>query len=290
MLRGDKCNLFLTSQGRLLGIRGGWVFALPDPDAGHKHSLRPLFAIQGDCVLHGGIHEASDGWIYFGEYFRNAERGPVRIWRIAPDLSQWEIAHEFAPGQARHVHGVYGDPFDPSAIWAAVGDEDGECYLYCTRDRFAHVDQFGDGTQLYRAVRLFFTPKHICWLTDSNLAQNYACRLSRQDGVLEVGQKVDNSCWYGATLSDGLMVAFTTVEEGPGILSNESQVLTSRDGFHWQEAYRFTKDRWRPMSLFKFGVISCAEGPMPPGELYISGEALQGLEGRSGILRWEESA
>lgn len=274
-MRADKCNLFVNRAGRVLGIRSGWVYALAD------QNLQRLFPIQGDCVLHGGICEDDDGWSYFGEYFMNPERKPVRIWRVDETLSRWETAHEFPAGKIRHVHGVYRDPYDSSALWCTVGDYAGECFLVRTRDRFQTLDWFGDGKQLWRAVHLFFTPEHVCWLTDSNLEPNHACRMSRRDGWLETGQALDCSGWYGTTTREGLHVAFTTVERGPAIRRKESSVLVSRDAFRWEEVFSFKKDFYRPMQVFKYGVISCPAGMMSADDLWISGEGLVGLDGAS---------
>jgi len=274
--RADKCNVYVNAEGNLLGIRSGTVYTFQGTD-----SLQPLFKIQGDCVLHGGICEDNDGWSYIGEYFRNKERGPVRIWRVTEEMGDWEVAHLFPAGSVRHVHGVYRDPSDPEALWVTVGDGQDECYLFRTGDRFRSIEQFGDGTQTWRAVRLFFTKDWICWLTDSHISQNHACRMNRRTGELEIGQEIDCSSWYGATTTDGLHVAFTTVEPGPAIHRNQASILTSRDGFHWEELTSFDKDFWRPMRLFKYGVLSCPSGPMKSDSFYISGEGLVGLDGSS---------
>ena len=274
-MRADKCNVFVNSASNVLAIRGGRAYALRDG------AFTLLKEIQGDCVLHRGICEDEQGWTYFGEYFMNPERTAVRIWRVNPAMDQIEIAHEFAPGSIRHVHGIYRDPYDPQALWAAVGDFKGECYLIQTRDRFQTVKTFGDGSQIWRAVSLFFTKNHVCWLTDSNLEQNYACRMDRKTGKLETSQELDCSSWYGCTLKEGLTVAFTTVERGPAIKRNESSVLISRDAFHWEEVFTFKKDFWRPVQVFKYGVISCPSGEMSLHDFWISGEGLVGLDGCS---------
>jgi len=60
-----------------------------------------------------------------------------------------------------------------------------------------------------------------------------------------------------------------------------SEVLVSRDAFHWETLHAFKKDWYRPLQLFKYGVISCPSGMMSQHELYISGEGLVGLDGKS---------
>ncbi len=274
-MRADKCNLYVNRLGSVLGIRGGWVYAL------REGALTPLFQINGDSVLHRSFAEDAAGNIYFGEYFMNSERGAVRIWRVAAALDTWEIAYEFPAGSIRHVHGVYRDPYDEEGLWVAVGDFRGECFILRTKDAFKTLERYGDGEQIWRAVKLFFTEDHVCWLTDSNLELNHACRMQRRTGKLEIGMDIANSGWYGTTTREGLHVAFTTVEKGPGITSRFSEILVSRDAFHWESIYAFKKDWYRPVQLFKYGVVNCPSGLMSQHDLYISGEGLVGLDGSS---------
>lgn len=274
--RADKCNLYINSLGRVIGIRAGIVYSIEK-----NQPFKPLFPIQGDCVLHRSICEDSLGWTYFGEYFMNPDRRPVRIWRISPDLKRWEVAHEFSPAQVRHVHGVYADPYENGAFWVTVGDLEGECFLLKTTNRFQSFQQFGDGSQDFRAVNLFFTSHSICWLTDSNLKINHAFRLDRKSSRVEKGQELDASVWYGCSTREGVFLSFTTIERGPAIRSQSSAILVSEDAFHWQKVYEFKKDFYRPFQLFKYGVISCPVGEMSLNDIYLSGEGLVGLDGCS---------
>jgi hypothetical protein len=270
--RADRCNIFVTSAGKILGIRGETVYRV------EENRVIPLWQIQGDSVLHRGICE-HEGQVYFGEYFRNSARGPVRLWRVDPALKIWEVAHEFPAGQYRHIHLVSSDPYEPHALWVAVGDDDGECFLLRSTDGFRTHERIGAGTQLWRAVSLFFTPTHICWITDSNLQQNYACRMDRQSQQLEQGQAIPAPGWYGCTTTEGLHIAFTTVETGPGVQTDRASIYVSRDAFHWQPVWDFVKDRYRPVKLFKYGVINCPSGKNSAARLYLSGEGLVGLDG-----------
>lgn len=273
--RADKANVFVNRAGSVLAIRASVVYRLG------PNTLEPLFRIAGDSVLQGSICEDTEGWAYFGEYFMNPSRNPVRIWRLDPALQQREIAHEFAPGTIRHVHGVYRDPFDETVLWVTTGDEDGECYFFRTTDRFGTVEQIGDGSQSWRAVRLFFTSTHVCWLTDSPTEANAAYRMDRETRGVERGMEMDAPFWYGAQTSDDLCVCFSTVEPGEAVRRRQAGIFISRDGFRWEEVGSFQKDRWAPMKLFKYGVISCPSGSMQASSFYLSGEGLQRLDGIS---------
>jgi len=271
MARADKCNVYVNRLGNILAIRAGSVYAIEN---GQPHWL---FSIQGDSVLHRSICEDEDGNFYFGEYFMNPDRRPVHVWQVAPDLNGWQPAAEL--NGTRHVHGVYRDPFHPEQFWVTAGDFDGECRILRTNDRFNSFQTYGDGGQNWRAVNLFFTPDHVTWLTDSNLERNHAWRMRRQNGRLEMGQAVDAPVWYGCTTIEGLHVAFTTVEQGAAVLSHESEVLISEDAFQWQRIFAFKKDFWKPVKVFKYGVISCSSGAVSQKALYLSGEGLVGLDG-----------
>jgi predicted dehydrogenase len=100
--RADKCNVFVNSKGAVLGIRDGVVYAM-----GAGRTLVELFRIQGDTVLHRALCEDGEGWTHLGEYFQNPHRGPVRIYRVSPDLDDWEVAQEFHAGSIRHVHALH---------------------------------------------------------------------------------------------------------------------------------------------------------------------------------------
>jgi hypothetical protein len=272
-MRSDKCNVYVNKFGYILGIRSGIVYRI------EKEKSIPLFTIQGDCVLHRSINEDDDGNFYFGEYFMNPGRQPVNIWRVSSDLTQWQKMHEF--NQIRHIHGIYRDLFSEQAYWVTVGDFKGECYLMKSDDCFRSFTHFGDGSQNWRAVNIFFTSGHVNWLTDSNLEINHACRMNRKNGELEIGQALDSSAWYGCTTIEGSHLAFTTIERGPAILSDESSVLISEDAFHWDKIFSFKKDPWKPVQVFKYGVISCPSGEMSIKSFYLSGEGLIGLDGVS---------
>ena len=273
IMRSDKSNIYVNKFNKVLGIRGGQVFAIEDNQA------RFLFSIQGDCVLHRSIVEDKDGFIYFGEYFMNPDRKPVRIWQVSPQLDSWEIASQF--DEIRHVHGIFLDPYKPDEFWVTVGDFMNECYILHTADRFSTFHKYGDGSQQWRAVNLFFTSHHVCWLTDSNLEQNHACRMHRESKQLEIGQTIDASVWYGCTTQDQLHLAFTTIEKGPAIMSDESEVLVSQDAFQWVKVHSFKKDFWRPVKIFKYGVISCPSGKISSDDIFLSGEGLVDLDGMS---------
>jgi hypothetical protein len=274
LLRADKC-LVVPHAGSVIIIRGGHVYRW-------CKELKMLGKIQGDCPLHASSCIGSSGALYFGEYFMNPERGPVKILKLEPGADQIFAAHVFPAGQIRHVHGIYKDPYHQGRLWVTVGDNDGECYLHWTDDEFVTLNRVGDGSQQWRAVGLVFTSEKVIWGTDSPHQPNYFVSLDRHSGRLELGQPVDGTVWYAGTTSDGVFFASSSVEKGPGVTTDQARVYLSRDGVRWESRATFTKDAL-PMPLFKWGTISFPSGSFPSNRIWISGEALCRLDG---VSRW----
>jgi hypothetical protein len=273
-LRIDRCNVRPGAEGRLLAIRGGRVYRIEDG------ACEELCTIQGDCLMNRAIAEGSDGSLYFGEYFTNSERRPVRIWRITGDLRAAEVAFEFERPRVRHVHAVHADPDVPGRLWATTGDFADECFLFFSDDGFRSVERVGDGGQTFRAVGLVFQPERIVWLTDSHVEQNRIVSLERRSGELRFHGELPSSTWYTARTSDGVLLATTTVEPGAAIRTRRARLLRSSDGLAWREALAFDKDRL-PMRFFKFGSLALPSGRFSSQAFWISGEGLAGLDGAS---------
>ena len=271
LLRLGRSALFETRSGALLAVRAGTAYRV-DPDG-----VTPLFRIRGRAPLHGGLAEAG-GSVYFGEYHTNAGREPTTIWRVRSDLGSWEPALRL--DDVRHVHQICGDPYD-GALWATTGDRDGECFLMRSTDGFRTVERFGDGSQGFRAVRLFFTGDHVSWITDSETSQNHAARLHRRTRTVDRGQCFPSPAWYGTTTTDGLHVAMTSVERR--VRTQQARIWVSRDAWTWTVAHSLRKDAY-PF-LFQSGNFLCPSGALSSDRLWVSGLALRGLDGSSVRLK-----
>jgi hypothetical protein len=279
LLRAEKCNVYPTREGKLLGIRKGWVYSLAEPGGAPP---RALFQINGACVMPRAIAEDPDGNLYFGEYFGNPDRGPVRIWRVDPLLESFGIAYTFPAGATRHIHAVHTEPFMPGRIWVTMGDFQDECYLAYTDDDFSTVHFLGDGSQLWRLVGVIFQEDRLCWLTDTHFEQNHIVAMDRSSTRATIHGDVDASAWYMAETTDGLYLATTTVELGAGIQTNEARVLASEDGLEWEPIIAYRKDPF-PMTGFGFGSISLPSGAFSSESFWISGEGVWGLDGRAQV-------
>ena len=111
-------------------------------------------------MLRGGCALTPEGDFYFGEYIPN-DRGTSRstntVWRaaaIAPRL------HVFRPGEIRHVQSVRFDALT-NALWLCAGDFPLEGRIVRTTNSFASPETVGAGDEAWRAIRPFFTARHV---------------------------------------------------------------------------------------------------------------------------------
>jgi len=274
VFRSDKCNVYPTRAGKLLGIRSGKVYRLEEQGA------IPLFDIRGDCVMNRAIAEDERGDLYFGEYFMNPRREPVRIWRVDALLEDFSVAFTFDQPRTRHVHAVHADPYVAGRLWITMGDFEGECFLAYTDDGFSSVNFLGDGSQLWRMVGVIFQERRLCWLTDSHIVRNRIVSMDRSSHRTVVHGERDASSWYVAETDEGIYLATTTVEPGPQIHTDRVRLLASEDGTDWEEIVEYPKDAF-PMRAFGFGSLSLPSGCYSADAFWISGEGIRGLDGRS---------
>jgi hypothetical protein len=160
-----------------------------------------------------------------------------------------------------------------------MGDFPGECFLAYTDDSFETLHALGDGSQLWRMVGIVFRENHLCWLTDSHIEQNHVVSMDRAASEPVIHGDRDASSWFVAETSEGLYLATTCVEPGAGIHTRDVSLLASEDGTDWEPVAAYAKD-WLPMKL-GFGSLSLPSGHFSKSCFWISGEAIEGLDGRS---------
>lgn len=276
LLRLDKSNAVLNAAGDGIVVlyRGGiYHYDLTTRRLRRTGALR-----QCRNVLHRGVAVTGRG-IYLAEYGRNDGRRPVPVYRSRDDGRSWEVAYEFAAGTIRHVHGVYRDPYS-DRLWLPTGDADGECYLVSADADFTDVVRYGDGSQAWRAVTLFFEPHRIVWAMDSESETSYLQVLDRRTAALTRGRSFPGPVWYGKRLDGGRALLQTTVEIGAGVRRRQACLFASSDLDEWREIGCFDKDRW-PLRYCKFGVVAFADGHQTPDDFALFGEALKQLDGRA---------
>jgi hypothetical protein len=115
-----------------------------------------------------GMTEDDDGAFYYGEYFRNCQRGPVFVYRSLGDGKNWEPIYRFSSGEIRHIHSLQFDPYSKS-LWITTGDNDHECMIgyFIKKEGAVKLYKVGSGSQKWRAVSLLFTKDEVLCGTDS---------------------------------------------------------------------------------------------------------------------------
>lgn len=274
--RLDQCVLAPIDGKLWAAIRNGVIYRWDS-------ALTPLGTLSQcriplQTLSHGGA-------VLFGEYGSNKERRAIPVWRV--DGERAERVFEVPAGRARHIHGVFHDPFS-DRYWIATGDFENESWLISLDRNFRDPQYLGDGTQHFRAVSVFFLEDAIVWLTDSQFVQNHVMRLDRKSGRVDTLMPIPSPAWFGKVLTDGVMLAGCAWEHGPGCLRDGATLLASRNGIDWSEVASWKKDRW-PAPWFRDGVIRFAGGAQSSEDFVIYGEGLRGLDGTMlrCALRWD---
>jgi len=230
--------------------------------------LRKLSGLKRPCrILRSGAATDADGRIYFGEYFGNPDKEAANIYRYAPGDDTVEVVHTFAPGEIRHVHGIYRDRFDGSLV-CLTGDAPGECRMLRTRDGFATIEPIGEGDESWRAVSAVFAPAAIYYGTDAEYRTNTIYRLDRSTGNrLELGS-VSGTVFYSLSFGRGKFFA-TTAENAPSQVENVAALWCVSENDQLIALASYPKDRWHT-TLFGFGTIFLPHTDSPLTRLLFS--------------------
>lgn len=276
-LRYDKSNAVFNWNRNGIVVLFQWkiyFFDLNNEELIYINNLK-----QCRNVLHGGI-AVTPKTICFGEYGHNPNREPVPIWTSNDDGRSFSIAKELVEQKIKHIHGIYADKFSES-LWIVTGDFDGECYVIESDDSsFMSLNWYGDGSQKWRPVSLFFQPHQIIWVMDSPIQKAYLQIFDRERKTIKQGQYFPGPVWYSKEFKEGDAVLQTTVEIGNEVKTRFSKVFYSKNLIDWEEVYSFKKDIL-PMPYFKFGVVAFADGIQSKEDFVLFGEALKNMDGRS---------
>ena len=195
-------------------------------------------------------------FLYYGQYFANPNRLPARIYASEDNGRSWKSVYEFV--DVRHVHGIFSDPWSDS-LWITTGDDDEECGIWKTDNKFSSMQRVLGGSQQFRAVQLVFAPDYIYFGTDTPREQNFIYRFSRDLGEPERLFPVASSVFFGTRV--GRRIFFSTVCEPSSV--NETRMITllasDESGSNWQTVTKLQKDRW-PMTSFQHGQLFFPQG------------------------------
>lgn len=263
-----SCNVVMP-------LANGEIFVSFDLEIGviRDGSVTRLAGLKRPCrILRSGAAADHDGRVYFGEYFGNPGKEAVYIYRYTPGDDRVEVVHTFAPGEARHVHGIYRDSFDDSLV-CLTGDADIECRMLRTRDGFATIETIGSGDESWRSVSALFTDDAIYYGTDAEYRTNSIYRLDRATGDREELGKVSGTVFYSSLFGGGKFFA-TTAENAPSQVENVAGIWCVGEDDSLVPIGSYPKDRWHT-TLFGFGTIFLPHTSSPLTRLFLSIYATQ---------------
>lgn len=257
-------EVFVTF-GKVIGVLSGRKFkALSGRD-------RACRVLRGACALD------PSGTVYFGEYLRNPERTPIRIYRYEPGSDAAEIVHTFDAGSVRHVHGVYHDATDGS-LWVLTGDLEHECKILRTADAFASLEVIGQGDETWRAVSALFTEDAVYYGMDAEFRQNHVFRLDKRTGQRELLGDVDGPIYYSNSVGDHQFFG-VTAELCPSQVGRSATLWHVGPADRLQRVMSHEKDRFS--RHFMPGTLHFPRGPGLADQLMYHGVGLAGADNRT---------
>ena len=211
-----ECIEFVVIENKFLCILSAgyiWHYDLIRKKTKKTYKLEYYGIGIGRGIMSSGLLKTKDNLLFFGEYFRNDEKNPVRIYKSIDYGLNWEIVYEFKSGEIRHIHALQVDPFTDK-LWICTGDSDDESMIGWSDDNFKTIIPIGRGSQIWRVCQLVFTQDAIYWGTDTgsgNVSGIY-CWNKKNMEITNL-QKVDGAVFFGTRLTNGTVV-FSTDREG----------------------------------------------------------------------------
>ena len=265
---------------------GGLVAAIPGgivtlPSNGHEFKMTHQIS-RGTRPLN--IAVTRDDWVFWGEYFDNAERDEVHIYGSRDRGETWEVVHTFPKQGVRHVHNVVYDKW-ADCLWVLTGDYEGECKVVRASCDWKEVDEVLSGNQQARAVALVPTEEALYFASDTPLEDNFIYRLDR-GGSLSRLAPTNNSALYGCRVGSALFFS-TMVEPSKVNTDRQARLYGSLDGFSWDMLLGWPKDPW-PM-VFQYGNAILPTGENSTNLLAVTGLAVKDHDLRTTIWRVTEA-
>ena len=259
--------LAVFPSGELIAALPGAIATLSVGDEEFRVTHRVL---RGTRPLHLAL--TPDNQVLWGEYFDNAQRDEVHVYRSVDRGATWDVAYTFAKGEIRHIHNIACDPWE-NCLWVLTGDEGEECRILRVSYDFKSIDVALAGNQQARSVALIPTRDGLFFSSDTPLEANHVYHLDRHGGLRAVAD-LDSSSIYGCSTTAAMF--FSTMVEPSAVNSTQDVCLYgSVDGFSWHKALARKKDPW-PMGLFQYGNIALPDGQNTSDVLAMTTIAVEG--------------
>jgi sugar lactone lactonase YvrE len=222
------------------------------------------------------------GRIYFGEYFGNPLREPVRIFMSQDEGRSWQVCYEFPAKSIRHVHGlIYDSARD--RIWVMTGDYGQEAQIGWATPGFTHYQVLAQGSQQTRACDGICTPQGLIYATDTPLEQNHVYQLDAETGARSACADIQHSVLFMGQGCGGMFLS-TIVEPSEANLTSSVHVWFSADGKTWHEVFTYPRDRWS-LRYFQYPTASFAAGAVLDDRAFVSWRGTRGNDGDCFVVR-----
>lgn len=281
LMRAELTGLYELDNGSMIAIGKKGLFlregsSFDSAQEPVSRDFHKVFAMpRGSKPLNLCI--ARSGHIFFGEYFQNMEKVAVNVYGSKDGGRTWKVEYTFSEGNINHIHGLFLDPYT-DRIWVLTGDRENECIIGWTDDEFKTLHEVLRGGQEYRNCNLFFYKDFIVYATDSQYIENEIRRIDRQTLEITTLTKIQGSAIKGGQCGEVAYLS-TTVEPSEVNREKASHVWVTKDGEHWQDVYKADKDCWP--AILQYGTIEFPEFKEISNELYFSGRAVKGLDGKT---------
>jgi len=296
-----RCAVALENGSFLISFHGG-VYCV-DPSLKkirREHTYRegmnhPL----GFCKIQN--ISGFENSIAYGEYWGNLKNEEVAIY--CRGAAGWEKACSFSPGQIKHIHGLFPDPYRQQVL-ILTGDANLESGIWSGKDQFQLVRPLVYGDQQARACVLFPLPQGLLYASDTPLEENFLFFAEEKEGawktekIMPLPGPVIFGTKYELQEGEAGFAFATSVEPDPeikglgyflscrlakGVKDRYSHVIGGNleKGFHVLCSFR--KDRL-PMALFQFGNVLFPSGGLR-GQLFMCPQSLAKYNGKT--LKWQ---
>ena len=289
-----RCGIFIDDDSCVISLRGHIYRIDCRKNAGiREHSFRDGMNNPISFAKIENITGFENG-IYYGEYFGNSNREPVRLFVRTSD-GEWKNWYTFPQNTINHVHRIFAHPYRDSVI-VFTGDTDEESAIWEFKGGSGNVRKVLQGSQQYRACVGFPVGNGIAYATDTPLEPNGLYLYDFTDEIHRKLADTDGPAIYGVQADPDTFVFSTSVEPdsrisriryrftyklGPGVKNRESHIYVLKnttDGVTCKEVFSAKKDIL-PMLAFQFGTFLFP--PVCGRDVFAVGQSIRHYEHRT---------
>ncbi len=249
-------NIVRLLDGGLYAITGAQQRFLPPGERLFRQLESPI----DYRPMRRGVWVDAEGAVVIADYRNNGGehrggrvRDAAHIQRcLDPQADEWERLYSFERGMIRHIHALVPDSIIADRTWIATGDADEESIIAYSDDGLKSIEVFATGSQTARATDLLFTKDYVYWGAETPLEQSGIVRRSREGGEIEWLQTTPCPVYYATSNEAGHFAFSTTVEPGPSISSEYTEIYASTDRDHYKAVWSSRSDRTRQYAQTHF--------------------------------------